>query len=1767
MPRRPTRSRPALLTSALLFASLLSCGREITGVDGSGRHAGAIQLDPQFATIRLGGTGEVLSIGSVVDFASIRVLLEREDGTIEVDSEVPFPPTVDEITLRLAVTLDPQAPPAGEPMSLTMKYINAAGDTVFSGGPIEVLAKPGTSGSPQPTVVPIEYVGEGADAKTLSISPESYTGLRLASTSFTATVLDSSDAPLPLAPVAFTSTDSQRVHVNLRTGATTLLGARGTANIIAQTLTGQADTAAVTITPVATSLIVVSGGAQQVRQGEPFPQPIRVRANAIDNIGVAGVVIGFIVQSGQGSVSHMLDTTDLNGDAEVIWTAGDSAGIAVLRAQIYESVVGVNVSGTQLSDAANNLTFGAQPTNITAGNALPGFTIVVRDVTGDTVSSYNSGVTVAISGGTAGASLVGTTTVNALNGVAVFSNLTVDRAGTAYRLIASLPPLPEVPPAQSNTFNVAAAPPAYVSVIAGGGQSAPASTTLPDSIKVRVTDTFGFSVPGVTVTFAISSGGGSVAPASVVTNASGVAAARWTLGAAGAQQLAATVSGISPAIVSATIPAEGGSPVLFLAFDSTGVALGGNRQVPVFLSVPTPSTLTVTLTVRDSTAHWASGSVNIGAGGNAAYPVLVGDYVGSTWAIATSSAGTDSVFVTVDSSVVAIEGFGYIEGSIGDTIRTLVVIKDPAPPGGLTVTVRSTDSAFVLVAPGTGLGAQDDICFFCADLRAAPATTVSLAAAPAGTAILTIPEGAISAQLVILPIDGTGEDTYQLTVEAPGFTGIGSGVFVTLPELTIYLYDGPIGAGQRAEFEVYRDTWVRSDRIVTLRSLDPAVATVDSLAVMRREDSYTEQGVIRGVSAGTAQIVAEMPGAVPDTLVVTVGAARLQANPNDGPSVPLGSRTRLYAYLGYDNGGFFQYGGDADAPITVTYTSRDPGVIRPMLRTRTINEYSSEVSTDLAVVGTGSTWVVIEAPGHIPDSAFYSVVGEAISVSGNTPRLGVGLLDEYFYIQRSFAGLLDSALTLSVVSDNPAVVGVLRPTVSIPANGSSVYGRLEGRSIGTAEITVSGPGVSPVSIIYQVYPTELDFGSYVSNTNVQPDSALRSLSAYLTDGINERHASDTIRAVLRSTDPSILQVQDSIVTFTHNGLSGSGVSFRAIAPGAAQLTLSAYSGPALVPDTSGIITVLPPKVNISAASLSIGRGLQALTSVSRPTKTSVMIPFTVTVQGPAGTSVAAPTDSFPIGDFSRLITVRSGNVLGTDTIIVTAVGHAPDTLFVPVAGTRLSMFDVPGTLQVGVEANGVDLRLRNASTTAVQQVRDTQYVRLISRDTSVLKVLADTLLITPGLSLSQAATIRASAPGKAWLVAQHLNGVSLVDSQQVTVTTPKLYLSDYGPTVMGMQERTYEGQYYLQRSTFAPDSLWVRLESSQPSIVSVPDSVLIPSNGYIAYFEITSGDTTGSAVVTISAPGYGVASIPVFVTRSFLEIWQDDDVMPAGRGTIEIWRETADYGSYPSLVPIPVKVTVADTLVAKMLPDTFTIGTLDYYLDAEWLYGVSPGTTVMTATDERVGIFQRVLPGSGDVYVAHNRLYPGFSDQIHLTVGTSASDYMNFYVDGEIDSLWMQVRSVGGRFAINTDSVLIEGYSSGYFSLRGVSEGLDTLVATAPGFAPETLLVRIGKGILAPPSNLPANLRQGDSTLVTFSILGPNGDFVHAEPSPLTFTLATTAALQVSDGTAPISTRQVEASANYFSFWIKAVAPGGGTLTITHPNFTTFTLNVGTRSP
>ncbi len=76
------------------------------------------------------------------------------------------------------------------------------------------------------------------------------------------------------------------------------------------------------------------------------------------------------------------------------------------------------------------------PASVMAGTGF-GLTITAEDASGNTLTSFDGTVTVALASGHAGAGLGGTLTATAQNGVASFSGLTLDQAGTGYRLLVS----------------------------------------------------------------------------------------------------------------------------------------------------------------------------------------------------------------------------------------------------------------------------------------------------------------------------------------------------------------------------------------------------------------------------------------------------------------------------------------------------------------------------------------------------------------------------------------------------------------------------------------------------------------------------------------------------------------------------------------------------------------------------------------------------------------------------------------------------------------------------------------------------------------------------------------------------------------------------------------------------------------------------------------------------------------------------------------------------------------------------------------------------------------------------------------------------------------------------------------------------------------------------------------------------------------------------------------------------------------------------------
>ena len=130
---------------------------------------------------------------------------------------------------------------------------------------------------------------------------------------------------------------------------------------------------------------------------------------------------------------------------------------------------------TVTAGTAADLRFGQQPADTAPGAVIaPPVTVKIVDAFGNAVATAHNSVTLALGANPGGGSLNGTVTVAAVNGVATFTNLSIDKAGSGYTLAPSTADLPG-PFTPSAPFDIAAKPTTHFSVTAPAGASAGAA--------------------------------------------------------------------------------------------------------------------------------------------------------------------------------------------------------------------------------------------------------------------------------------------------------------------------------------------------------------------------------------------------------------------------------------------------------------------------------------------------------------------------------------------------------------------------------------------------------------------------------------------------------------------------------------------------------------------------------------------------------------------------------------------------------------------------------------------------------------------------------------------------------------------------------------------------------------------------------------------------------------------------------------------------------------------------------------------------------------------------------------------------------------------------------------------------------------------------------------------------------------------------------------------------------------------------------------------
>jgi urease accessory protein UreF len=396
--------------------------------------------------------------------------------------------------------------------------------------------------------------------------------------------------------------------------------------------------------------------------------------------------------------------------------------------------------------AASKLVFTTEPSAVgTAGTALATQpSVSVEDASGNVVASASNNVTLtaytdsacAVSaGGTLSATL---NPLSAASGVAAFTSLK-DTLATTFYLRASAAGL------ASDCSSAIVLAPGSASILtmpssgSGNNQNGSTNTALSSPFTALVTDANGNPVSGVTLTWAVTAGGGSLAgtgPYTSVTGSNGQASSPLlTLGnTGGTNTVTATSAGLSGSPLAFTATAAAPLPAHTLSMAPSN---NGNAQTGV-AGVALPSAFVALVTdingnpVSGSTVIWAvtSGGGSFGgsttttsdSNGLATSPLLtLGTVAGSNTVTATSTGLTNSplsytatgVAGPVSASTSTISAVTGVTANNSSTSTVTITLKDVngnviAGQSGVTFGV-TVGSSYTLVQPSGSTNSSGQI--------------------------------------------------------------------------------------------------------------------------------------------------------------------------------------------------------------------------------------------------------------------------------------------------------------------------------------------------------------------------------------------------------------------------------------------------------------------------------------------------------------------------------------------------------------------------------------------------------------------------------------------------------------------------------------------------------------------------------------------------------------------------------------------------------------------------------------------------------------------------------------------------------------------------------------------------------------------------------------------------------------------------------------------------------------------------------------------------
>ena len=1273
----------------------------------------------------------------VVDFDRARITVVRPSASevtaasVVLDTVIAIPLTADSIDLSVSVPLIASS----EDLLLYLRLINAAGDTVFRTNPYPQPVTVTSSGNATPVATTIAYVGVGFDAVSVTITTPDTAVFFGQALQLNAVAFGPSDSAIPGTPIAWRSLDSTRVRVPNRAAGQVVGGtARGTARIVAQLLSGPADTVLVAAQPTAATLTRISGDSQTAVPGVALPLPLRVRVTAADGLGVR-VPVTFQALTAGDSVGAALVLSDSTGYAETSAIIGPTAGPRSLRASVNGIAAPVTFTATALSGAVASITLDRAVDTIARGATLQ-YTATARDSSGNPVSIT-----------------IGWTST-------VPSVASVDGAGVASAVGGDSTKIIAAAAGHADTARL------YVRVL-HSVVAAPADTVVTaigDSFNLRATayDNFGGVVPAgftrrfVSATPTVVTVSATTGKTRSVGAGNGVVVVRDSVDPSLTVQGTATVRVNQVPTSIQTLPAapdslkvgvNGKGQIVARARDRNGYQIPGKTFVFVsrkpsvagvdatglVTGLQLDSTTYVIDSLTDSTGtfkdsvfvavvaappallQWGRDSLAVGNGGSVSVPltlsrtdpsvttVLLSVIPASDTLIARPASGCPGgtlkkVPIPANTAATSVLICGLAAG------RVTLVAQDSAGiflPDTMVVTVVSTiefrEIGTFYQQPSFSVNQSEThrAQVFLSDPAPAGGLGVTFVYGQAGKSAVSpapaiIPAGQLAADVVI---QGLAPGIDSVTPTSGGFVGKFSRVYVASNNLGLqraYPYTGALGVGQT--FQPYAYITYRMDHVLVFAaSLSNGIGTVQTPDTMPN-GATSKYFTVAANATGKTVLTVTAPGWIgtSDTLTFTTPRLAVLGSTSLIAGDPTLGSWNAYAAdsIGYQHA--------VQDTLVVTAVSRNPSAVVVDQPTAKILPGSSGISRAnalraLATAGGDTAWIVLTAPGYMTDSFRVLVTKPTLTLQVGYPytgRVGLGT----FYQNAGYVQIPYVRPDTFTITFTHSRAGTVRgpATVRIPANQTYAYYNLVGDTLGVDTLfidTVATPGyvVAGGPIVYQADPLHVRPFNYPGPTNYTI-GAPYAVTAYAYDSADgqARPLVAPLRVNLASGNPATFTLDSAAVTIDsgqyYSNTHPDTLRFVGVDTIGARIFSSA---PGSTSDSSNLIKVFPTPLAIQLGyPYVVGRGLRSKNNYVYVVGGNVPDTVKVALRRFDATLDTLPADTVRIlkgQSSSQYFEIWALDSSRTDSIVATAPGYVPAKLNITPEPVSLIQGGLPAT--------------------------------------------------------------------------------------------------------------------------------------------------------------------------------------------------------------------------------------------------------------------------------------------------------------------------------------------------------------------------------------------------------------------------------------------------------------------------------------------------------